>query len=123
MSLRGQGSIPNFGDCAVGSGPSRMTLISAERPVYIWQHRLTERNPTGTELKIVSKYSANGSGVVRYNDPRSWQLSKQRRIRHRVTPAIPSYLSISHRATLTRLPCGSLRSALPGTCRDAGNQF
>jgi len=51
MSLRDQGSIPDFGDCAVGSGPGGGYANFCPRPVYRWQHRLTERNPTGTELK------------------------------------------------------------------------
>jgi len=38
-------------------------------------------------------------------------------------PAIPSALSILHRATLSRLPFGSLRSALRGARRDAGARF
>jgi len=36
-----------------------------------------------------------------------------------VQPAIPSSDTFSHRATLSRLPCGSLRSALTGSRRNA----
>jgi hypothetical protein len=59
--------------------------------------------------------SANGSRVVR--SQRSMFISPDRR----EASAIPSSSNISHRATLSRLPCGSLRSALTGTRRDAPN--
>jgi hypothetical protein len=38
-------------------------------------------------------------------------------------PAIAWDHSISHRGHPSRLPCGSLRSALTGPDRDAGNSF
>jgi hypothetical protein len=47
-----QGSIPNFDDCAVAPGSGGSNFDFCPRPVYRWQHRLTERNPTGTELKV-----------------------------------------------------------------------
>ena len=44
--------MPSFGDCAVGSGPGGSDSDFCPRPVYRWQHRLTKRNPTGTEPKV-----------------------------------------------------------------------
>jgi len=35
-----------------GLAQEEATLIFCLRPVYRWQHRLTQRNPTGTELKV-----------------------------------------------------------------------
>lgn len=34
-----------------GLAQVEVTLIFCVRPIYRWQHRLTQRNPTGTELK------------------------------------------------------------------------
>jgi hypothetical protein len=106
-----------------GLAQAEATLIFCLRPVYRWQHRLTQRNPTGTEPKVRLEKQCErkrGSEIQRSKikaaNPNSRKCTMRR-------SAIPFCLSISHRATLSRRPCGSLCSAVTGTRRDATNLF
>src|SRR5262249_35070408 len=50
--LRGQGSMPNFGDCAVGSGRPKATLLSVQGRFIDGSTDSQQRNPIGTEPKV-----------------------------------------------------------------------
>ena len=104
-----------------GLAQADATLISARGRFKDGSTDSRERNPTGTEPKVKLEKQCEwkrGSEILRSKIMAAFQ--RKCRVG---APAIPSYWSISHRATLSRLPCGSLRSALTETRRDARNQF
>ena len=79
MSQQGPGSIPNFGDCAHALTQAGATHVSAQDRLADGSTDSQEGTQQAQRPKRGSQNSANGSRVVRCNDPRPiWQHSKQK---------------------------------------------
>src|ERR1700681_1314311 len=79
MSQQGPRSIPNFGDCAHALTQAGATHVSAQDRLADGSTDSQEGTQQAQRPKRGSQNSANGSRVVRCNDPRPiWQHSKQK---------------------------------------------